>query len=449
MRGTVTPFAGYVRRSCAASIRNPRKPLGIRLASSSSLADRKSTAFSAFFFDNQRWLPAPSNPSSSKRVNAQSSRGHSVDAVYSPAAETSVRSFRQAEVLTPRRLAKIYSQLAKSNLTVLIMLTAMSGVALSPLTTTVPVLLSTALGTALCSASANAFNQIQEVPYDAQMARTRNRPLVRRAISPLHATGFAVVTGLAGPALLWTCVNPTTALLGAANIALYAGAYTYLKRKSILNTWVGSVVGGIPPLMGWTACGGSLLPSSTQSFDLVLPSFMSTLSSIPADAATLADNPLAPLALFLLLYSWQFPHFNGLSHLVRESYAQAGYRMLGVLDPHKNATVALRHALLLVPATSILMPLSGLTTWAFALTSLVPHAICIDAAFKFWKHGGEKQARKVFQHSLWYLPVLLGLMMFHKRGMDWGSWFGFSSESVVELGAEAASTEEGERSQSA
>ncbi|KAI0366331.1 protoheme IX farnesyltransferase [Pilatotrama ljubarskyi] len=429
MKGVATPFAGHACRSCATSIRNTRKPLQVRLAS--TFADRKSSAFSAFFFDNHRWLPTAKNVPPASRPTAQAARGHSIDAAYSPAADGTLRAFREAEVLTPRRLAKIYWQLSKSSLTVLVVLTAMSSVALSPLPTTVPVLLSTALGTALCSASANTFNQIQEVPYDAQMARTRNRPLVRRAISPLHATGFGMATGIAGPALLWTMVNPTTALLGAANIALYAGAYTYLKRKSTINTWVGSVVGGLPPLMGWTACGGSLLPSSAQSFELVLPSFMSSLSSLPTDAA-LADNPLAPLALFLLMYSWQFPHFNGLSYLVRESYAQAGYRMLGVLDPHKNATVALRHALLLVPATSLLMPLSGLTTWAFAVTSLVPHAICIEAAYKFWKYGGEKQARKVFQHSLWYLPVLLGLMMFHKRGMDWGSWAGLGSDEATE-----------------
>ncbi|KAI0350053.1 protoheme IX farnesyltransferase [Trametes cingulata] len=436
MKGMTGPLAGHACRSCAASIRNARKPLHIRLAS--TFADRKSSAFSAFFFDNHRWLPTTNS-----RSPAQAVRGHSVDAAYPPAAENTLRSFREAEVLTPRRLAKIYWQLSKSSLTVLVSLTAMSSIALCPLPTTVPVLLSTALGTALCSASANTFNQIQEVPYDAQMARTRNRPLVRRAISPLHATAFGIVTGIAGPALLWTMVNPTTAFLGAANIALYAGAYTYLKRKSTVNTWVGSVVGGLPPLMGWTACGGSFLPSSAQSFELVLPSFMSSLSSLPTDTA-LADNPLAPLALFLLLYSWQFPHFNGLSYLVRESYAQAGYRMLCVLDPHKNATVALRHALLLVPATSLLMPLSGLTTWAFALTSLVPHAICIDAAYKFWKYGGEKQARRVFQHSLWYLPVLLGLMMFHKRGMDWGSWVGLSSDEAGEGRESEASTRNSE-----
>ena len=441
MRAVGGPLAAYICRSCTAKVRNARPAaLGLHIRLASTAIDRKPATFSAFFFDNHRWSAKGKDAAVPPRSVAHTVRGHSIDATYSPAAEAPVTTYKRAEALTPRRLAKIYVQLSKSNLTVLVVLTAMSGVALSPLPTTLPVLLSTALGTALCSASANAFNQIQEVPYDAQMARTRNRPLVRRAIGPLHATTFAVTTGIAGPALLWMMVNPTTAALGAANIALYAGAYTYLKRKSIVNTWVGAVVGGIPPLMGWTACGGSLVPSSLQNIEFVLPSFLST---VPTDVLAAAENPLAPLALFLLLYSWQLPHFNGLSHLVRESYAQAGYRMMGVLDPQKNATVALRHALLLVPATSILFPLSGLTTWAFALTSIVPHAIYVDAAYKFWKFGGEKHARKVFQHSLWYLPVLLGLMMFHKRGMDWGSWIGLGRDEDGNVEGAGESKEQG------
>ncbi|KAI0749888.1 UbiA prenyltransferase family-domain-containing protein [Daedaleopsis nitida] len=281
-----SPFSAYICRSCAAGIRHARRPTQIRLAST-AVAPKGTTTFTSFFFDNHRWAALPKHASVPPGPG-QSVRGHSVGAVYSPA--ESGAAFRPAEVLTPRRLARIYAQLSKSNLTVLVVLTAMSSVALSPLPTTVPVLLSTAIGTALCSASANTWNQIQEVPYDAQMARTRNRPLVRHAISPLHATGFAVTTGVAGPALLWTMVNPTTAILGAANIALYAGAYTYLKRKSTLNTWVGAVVGGIPPLMGWTACGGSLLPS--QSFELVLPP---SCPSSPPSPRTCSPPPKTPL----------------------------------------------------------------------------------------------------------------------------------------------------------
>lgn len=327
-------------------------------------------------------------------------------------------TFRQSAVLTPKRLLSIYAQLAKTRLTVLVMLTATSGVALSPLPTTLPILLSTALGTALCSASANTLNQLQEVPYDAQMVRTRQRPLVRHAVSPLHATCFAIATGITGPALLWTMTNPLTGVIGAANICLYAGLYTYLKRKSILNTWVGAVVGGLPPVMGWTACGGKLLPTSDYPITFFLPPF---LTDIPPDVSMI-DNPLGAFSLFILLYSWQFPHFNALSHLLRASYAQAGYKMLSVLSPQKNALVGLRHTLLLVPICSILFPLSGLTTWTFALTSLLPNYLWVRSATAFWRSCGEKQAKSLFHTSLWYLPLVLALMMVHKQGVDWADW---------------------------
>ncbi|PPQ75674.1 hypothetical protein CVT24_001937 [Panaeolus cyanescens] len=306
----------------------------------------------------------------------------------------------------------------------------MSGVALSPLPTTIPILLATAAGTALCSASANTLNQIQEVPFDAQMARTRTRPLVRRAITPGHAATFAAVTGVAGPVLLWTVVNPVAAGIGAANIVLYAGVYTWMKRKTIWNTWVGSIVGALPPLMGWSACGGKFLPSSDYPVQYFLPNFIQS-NPIPLDLS-LIDNPLSPFALAMVLFSWQFPHFNALSHLVRESYTQAGYKMLSVLSPAKNALVSLRHATLLIPICSVLVPLSGLTTWMFALTSLVPNLICARAAWYFWRRGGEKEARVVFQHSLWYIPVIMGLMMFHKQGTDWLEWIGVNSQKKEE-----------------
>lgn len=371
----------------------------LRLRTYSSLSH---PSFTSFFYHNARWLSQP-------RPRPSITRSAPIPT-----------SFKQVEALTPRNLLKVYIQLAKSRLTVLVVLTAMSGVALSPLPTTLPTLISTAVGTTLCAASANTLNQIQEVPFDAQMARTRTRPLVRRAITPMHATGFAITAGIAGPALLYTMVNPTTAYLGLANIALYAGLYTWMKRKSIYNTWVGAVVGALPPLMGWTACGGKLLPSLTSS--IVLPPFIVSDASFPL--GVVVDNPLAPLALFMLLFSWQFPHFNSLSYLVRDSYAQAGYHMLSILSPAKNALVSLRHAIMLVPICSLLFPLSGLTTWMFAFSAFIPNLICVRAAWQFWRCGGEKEARTVFQHSLWYLPVILGLMMVHKQGVDWLEWCG-------------------------
>ncbi|KAG2118548.1 hypothetical protein BD769DRAFT_1629660 [Suillus cothurnatus] len=353
--------------------------------------------FTSFFCHNQQWS-ARSDELKSSDITRIRGIAHAVAAVHVAPA-----GFKEVEVLTPKRLLKIYAQLAKSRLTILVVLTAMSGVALSPLPATVPILLSTAVGTAL-------------IPYDAQMARTRQRPLVRRAISPLHAAGFAAVTGVAGPTVLWLMASPITACLGVTNIVLYAGAYTWLKRKSVSNTWVGAVVGGIPPVMGWTACGGQILPSADYPIHLFLPSF---LTGSPLDMSMI-DNPLGAFALFMLLYSWQFPHFNSLSHLL--------FEMLSVLHPQKNALVALRHSLLLVPICSILFPLSGLTTWVFAITSLVPNAICVRGSWTWWRHCGEKEARISFQNYLWYLPVMLALMMVHKQGLEWRRWVGMQDE---------------------
>ncbi|KAL0954724.1 hypothetical protein HGRIS_003677 [Hohenbuehelia grisea] len=380
--------------------------------------------FTSFFYHNTQWANNPSSSSSATRRIAHALPNSTVVAV-----PENISAYKPAEAISSRALLKSYAQLSKARLSILVTLTAMSGVALSPLPITLPILFSTAIGTALCSASANTLNQLQEVPFDAQMARTRTRPLVRRAISPLHATAFAVVTGIAGPALLWTMVNPITAVLGASNIVLYAGVYTWLKRRGVINTWVGAVVGGLPPLMGWTACGGKLLPSQVYPPQIFLPSFLSP-ESLPSLDVSLVDNPVAPLALFILCFCWQFPHFNALSYVVRGSYAQAGFRMLSVVSPPKNALVALRHSALLLATCSFLIPLSGLTTWAFALTSLFPNLIITRAAYRFWQRTSEKEAKVLFQHCLWYLPVILGLMMVHKQGMDWQRYVGFKSDAV-------------------
>ncbi|KAL8163067.1 UNVERIFIED_CONTAM: Protoheme IX farnesyltransferase, mitochondrial [Gekko kuhli] len=77
-------------------------------------------------------------------------------------------------------------------------------------------------------------------------------------MNPLLAVSFAVSCAVPGLALLTLGVNPLTGALGAVNIVLYTCCYTLLKRISIANTWVGAMVGAIPPVMGWTAATGSL-----------------------------------------------------------------------------------------------------------------------------------------------------------------------------------------------
>ena len=90
-----------------------------------------------------------------------------------------------------------------------------------------------------------------------------------------------------------------TAALGASNILLYAGVYTPLKQISVVNTWVGALVGAIPPLMGWAAASGSLEAGST--------------------------------VLAVALFSWQMPHFMALAWLCKDDYMRGGFKVGGAV----------------------------------------------------------------------------------------------------------------------
>lgn len=239
-----------------------------------------------------------------------------------------------------------------------------------------------------------------EPAHDAKMSRTRNRPLVRKLISPTGALVFAIACGTAGVAALYYGVNPTTAFLGAVNIGLYAGVYTPLKRISVANTWVGAVVGGIPPLMGWTAAAGQSAHEGGGWRELLF-------------GAGSAGGWLCAA----LLFAWQFPHFNALSWAIRDEYKRAGYRMLCWTNPAHNARVALRYALLMFPVCFGLAYV-GVTDWGFVVTSSAVNGWMVWRAVQFWREKGHKgTARGLFWASVWHLPIVMVLAMAQKKGL--------------------------------
>ncbi|XP_026109842.1 protoheme IX farnesyltransferase, mitochondrial [Carassius auratus] len=279
-------------------------------------------------------------------------------------------------------LPGIYARLSKIKLTALVVTTAAAGYAMAPVPFDPVTFLMASVGTFLSSCTANSINQYFEVPFDSNMNRTKNRPLVRGQISPLHAVSFALACGISGVTLLTLGVNPLTGFLGALNIFLYTCCYTPLKRLSITNTWVGAVVGAIPPVMGWTAATGSLDPGA--------------------------------LLLGAFLFSWQFPHFNALSWNLREDYSRGGYRMMSVTHPGLCKRVALRHSVGLI-GLSALGPVLDVTTWTFPLVSLPINLYISYLAFRFYHNGDRQNARKLFFCSLWHLPMLLLLALTCKK----------------------------------
>ncbi|KAI1424947.1 UbiA prenyltransferase family-domain-containing protein [Xylaria sp. FL1777] len=312
-----------------------------------------------------------------------------------------------------RRQLSLYLSLSKPRLTVLVVLTAMAPYALYP----VPDFISPSIGldtpslspltlaflttgTALCSASANALNMLYEPAWDALMSRTRNRPLVRGLLSQRKALAFAFFAALAGVGGLYFGVNPTVAFLGAANIALYAGVYTPLKRVSWLNTWVGAIIGGIPPLMGWAAAAGEYATEDGSFQELLLTS-----------------QAVGGWLFAALLFAWQFPHFMALSWSIREEYKAAGHQMLCWINPAHNARVALRYSIAFFPIC-IGLCAAGITEWSFAVTSIPINAWLVLQAVQFQRHEGFKgSARGLFWASVWHLPAIMVLALAQKKDM--------------------------------
>lgn len=177
--------------------------------------------------------------------------------------------------------------------------------------------------------------------------------------------------------------NNLTAGLGAANIALYAAVYTPLKVISISNTWVGAVVGAIPPLMGWTAATGQLDPGA--------------------------------LVLSAALYLWQMPHFMALAWMCREDYVRGGYSMLSRFDPtgRRTAACALRNCMYLLPVGMLAAGL-GVTTNAFAYESaFITGAMTVTAA-AFYSSPTNAAARTLFRASLLHLPLFMTALLIHR-----------------------------------
>ncbi|BBM96815.1 heme o synthase [Marchantia polymorpha subsp. ruderalis] len=242
----------------------------------------------------------------------------------------------------------------------------------------------TSFGTMLCAASANSFNQLLEISNDSRMKRTMRRPLPAGRIGVPHALAFAVTAGVSGVALLASKINVLTAELGAANIVLYALVYTPLKQLHFINTWVGAVVGAIPPLMGWAGAAGR----------------------IDAGGWVLASG----------LYFWQIPHFMALAYFCRHDYAAGGYKMLSLLDAsgRRTASCALRNCLYLLPLGFAAQHF-GVTSEYFGWENLVLTSGIGAMAALFYLRPNPETARRLFRSSLIYLPFFMSAMVFHRR----------------------------------
>lgn len=295
----------------------------------------------------------------------------------------------------------LYAELSKARLSSLVVITAGAGYAAAGGEMDYTTMAALCGGTSLAAGSAGTFNQIIERNRDKLMKRTCNRALPAGRISFNHATGWGVFSGLTSTAILAAGTNPVTTALGVANIGIYAIPYTLSKPHSEINTWIGAVVGAIPPVMGWCAAGGSM-------FDV--------------EAALLGGT----------LFLWQFPHFFSLAWIHRKDYARGHHQMVPVNDPTGERTARLITGYSLAMFT---IPLGAtaldVTSSMFALEGVAATGYLTYLATKFQQQRSDENARKVFKCSLWYLPLMLALFVFHRK-------YGAALEGEAAAGEEGA-----------
>jgi protoheme IX farnesyltransferase len=240
------------------------------------------------------------------------------------------------------------------------------------------------LATGLVTAGASILNQWLERKTDADMPRTEDRPLPTGRIRSFDAFILGWIAALGGLTyMLLATPNPLAAGVTAFTFVSYVFIYTPLKSRTTLNTLVGAVPGALPPVIGWTAAGRGL------------------------------DS--GALALFLIVFVWQIPHFLAIAWMYREDYARAGLKMLTVNDRGgaRTAQQMLLYGLVLVPVS--LTPVQiGLAGPSYAVGAGLLAAYFLWPIALFQRHRSVPVARQVLRASLVYLPGVLGMLLASK-----------------------------------
>lgn len=311
---------------------------------------------------------------------------------------TSTAISAQKSVAEPGLLAD-YATLFKVRVTVMVIITAAAGFYLGSLASGISPfhagLVQALAGIAVVTCGSSALNQALERRTDALMRRTSNRPMAAGRISLAHGLILGFATIFLGSLYLAYTTNLLTGTLTLLTAIGYVGIYTPLKRITVVNTFIGAFPGALPPLIGWTAVRGVI--------------------EWPA------------VALFAILFVWQFPHFMAIGWMYRDDYSAAGIRLTPTQPDEQFAarsTViqSLFYAVLMVPV-SLWPTWLGVTGWIYGVVAAVLSLGYLWYTVRFARImrspnslESRTYARDLLKASVIYLPLLMAALMLDAKG---------------------------------
>lgn len=229
------------------------------------------------------------------------------------------------------------------------------------------------VGISLVIASACVVNNYIDRGLDAKMQRTRKRALVAGTVSNEHALIYATLLGFIGLVSL-SFTNLLTFSLAIIGYIFYVVIYGYTKRRSSLGTVVGSVSGSIAIVVGYC--------SVTNAFDF------------------------GAILLFLIMVTWQMPHFYAISIYRRSDYRAAGIPVLSITRGIQTTKVYILLYIIAFSLVAMALSLFRYTGYIYLLVMLCLSLYWLRMAMLgFSTKDDIKWAKKIFGFSLIVLFV--------------------------------------------
>lgn len=251
---------------------------------------------------------------------------------------------------------RLYLQLSKFKISILVLITAVLGYVLSYEQFSLNALIYLIVGVYLVSSGSFILNQLYEVSIDRLMDRTKKRPIPSGKISPSLANFlgyFLIIVGLCVLFLIGK-LPPALALI---TCILYNFYYTlrWKKKFPFAAVFLGAIPGALPVVIGYSAGASSILSASC-------------------------------FYLFLIMFLWQMPHFWALAFRYKEDYKKASIPVLPLYIGDHKTFLHIGLYLLSYLGVALLSPFFLETSFVYMIVVIPIFVKLIIEFYLFYKH---------------------------------------------------------------
>lgn len=290
-----------------------------------------------------------------------------------------------------------YFALMKPRVMSLVVFTAWAGLVCAPGVLPIWKAVASIICIAAGAGASGALNMWYDADIDAEMSRTKKRPLPQGKMRPRNALGFGLVISAASVWMLYIASNIVAAALLAFTIFFYLVIYTmWLKRSTPQNIVIGGAAGAFPPMIGYAAVTGNI-----------------TIDSV---------------VLFLITFMWTPPHFWALALYKTGDYGRVGIPMMPNVAGAESTRLQIFIYSLILFAVCLIPLFTGLGGSLYAVAAIGLNIGFTALAFKVWKsragerdkasdeaslydvQKGDRAARNLFAYSIIYLFAIFGVL---------------------------------------